>query len=135
MQLNWVSIFSGAVQGRVCPGKNRIDRNRFLSMMEDAVEIFGNGHVWCNLVCGLEPLENQLEAYSVFASKGIVCGANIFHRDPLVTVDAITHLTEEAVREYYSNAASVLHQYSLAPFYSMESRRSSLLWEAYYGLL
>lgn len=45
----------------ICPGKYIYGRQKFIEMLEYAVSNFGAGNVWCNFVCGIEPLEYQLE--------------------------------------------------------------------------
>jgi hypothetical protein len=119
----------------ICPGKARYGRNRFIDMLLQAVNVFGAGNVWCNFVCGLEPLDLQLQGYSILAGEGIVCGANVFHRDPKVKLNAVEGFSFDSAKRYYTTAAEILHKNNLTPFFGLESRRSSLLWEAYLGLL
>lgn len=120
---------------RICPGKALYGRTRFIQMLQAASDIFGKGNVWCNFVCGLEPLDSQLTGYEFLASYGIVSGANVFHKDPKIKVNAVEGFGFESARRYYLQAAEILHKWGLKPFYSLGSRRSSLLWEAYLDLL
>lgn len=66
---------------------------------------------------------------------GIVSGANVFHKDPNVKTDFVTGITVENIKHYFIEAAAILKDNNLVPFYCLESRRSSLMWEAYLGLL
>lgn len=130
-----MELWSDTALARICPGKSRYGRDRMVEMLIEATHIFGRGNVWCSFVCGLEQPEVQLKAYEDMGKYGVVCGANIFHKDPGITIDFDRTATEKAIRDYYIEAARILRDYHLQPFYSMESRRSSLLWEAYRGIL
>lgn len=120
---------------RLCPGKALYGRTKFLHMLSQAVHVFGEGKVWCNFVAGLEPLSNQLDGYRELAKLGVTCGANIFHADPGVSAEPSSDFDLPSLHRYYIQAAEILHREGLTPFYSMSSRRSSLLWEAFVGLL
>lgn len=130
-----IEIWDETIWNKICPGKAKYGKQKFLEAMTYAVREFGPGNVWCNFVCGVEPLETQLEGFSELASRGIVPGANIFHKDPGVVANFFQYYTTEDYANFYLNAAGILQDNGLTPFYSLESRRSSLLWEAYTGIL
>jgi len=130
-----LEIWDPDLYSTICPGKANYGRKHFIDMLIQATEVFGRGNVWCNFVCGLEPFATQLEGYDQLGREGIVAGANVFHKDPLIRVTAVDEFTFENVRSYYLTAAELLHRHNLSPFYGLESRRSSLLWEAYLGYL
>lgn len=119
----------------ICPGKWIYGRNKFINMLEYAVTIFGRGNVWCNFVSGIELLKYQLEGFHELAKNGIVSGANVFHKDPSVKIDFMDDITVADLKQFYIDAASILKDNNLMPFYGLKSRRSSLLWEAYLGYL
>lgn len=130
-----LELWSDSYLKMICPGKHQFGRNKILDSLKNAIDIFSNGNVWCNFVCGLEPFDSQLSGYEELSKMGVVCGANIFHKDPNVHVDFINNFSTELIKDYYLEAAQILKSNNLKPFYSLESRRSSLLWEAYLGLL
>jgi len=130
-----LEIWDSELFRAICPGKADYGRDKFLEMLQHAVTVFGEGNVWCNFVSGLEPLELQLDGYEYLAARGIVSGANVFHRDPRVTADFADDVSFVNLRDYYRCAANILRNHNLEPFYCMSSRRSSLIWEAYLGLL
>jgi hypothetical protein len=120
---------------RICPGKAAYGRGQFLHMLEAAAAVFGAGLAWSNFVCGLEPMNVQLEGVQFLAERGVVAGANVFHRDPFVRIAPDDGFSIDSVHQYYIDAANILRAHNLVPFYSISSRRSSLLWEAYHGYL
>lgn len=130
-----IEIWDDAIWSKVCPGKSRYGKKKFVEAMTYAVCEFGPGKVWCNFVCGIEPMYIQLTGFSELASKGIVPGANIFHKDPGAKANFFENYTVDDYASFYLKAADILHKNGLQPFYSLESRRSSLLWEAYLGIL
>lgn len=130
-----LEIWDESVLSRICPAKHRYGKEAFLLALEYAVGVFGPGNVWCSFVCGLEPLHKQLEGFRKLAEMGVVPGSNVFHRDPSVSIDWVAELDSSGIADYYRQAARILREHALKPFYCIESRRSSLMWEAYLDML
>ena len=69
-----------------CPGKNEfLGRETFLKAIEYASKIFGKGRVAGEVIVGLEPVENTLEAIEKFAEFGAVSTVCVFR--PCVGTD------------------------------------------------
>jgi hypothetical protein len=67
----------------ICPGKNETyGRKNYLKAFEYAVNVFGEGNVYCVLVGGLEPLESLLNGFRELQGMGVVPSVNVFHPDP-----------------------------------------------------
>lgn len=115
----------------ICPGKSAYGREGYLNALSAAAKIFGKWNVWSNFVCGLEPMESQLEGFRTLLAMGVVPGANVFHRDPNVSIEFTPCTSFSSVKKFYRDAACLLRKEGARPFYSLTSRRSSLLWEAY----
>lgn len=121
-----------------CPGKEKYAS--FKTLVETygkAVNIWGEGLVWCNFVGGISPIQNLKEGFRFIADLGVVPGANIFHLDPgSVGVKlGLAEPSEEYVIEMYQYLSSLYKEYGYRPFFNQSVLRNSLSNEMFYGWL
>jgi hypothetical protein len=68
-----LEIFDPDVLLRQCVGRARyIGRERYLQVLARAAQVFPNGAVWSELVCGLESPESTREGVETLAAMGVV---------------------------------------------------------------
>jgi hypothetical protein len=68
-----LEIFDPDVLLRQCVGRARyIGRERYLELLGRAAQVFPNGTVWCELVCGIEDPESTREGVETLAKMGVV---------------------------------------------------------------
>jgi len=68
-----LEIFDADVLLRQCVGRARyIGRERYLEILAHAAQIFPNGAVWSELVCGVEPLKATRAGIEALAAMGVV---------------------------------------------------------------
>jgi len=68
-----LEIWDPKLFNEICPGKSKvIGRERWISALEQATEIHGQGKVAAGFVTGLEPKKSFLEGAEYLATKGIV---------------------------------------------------------------
>lgn len=121
---------------RYCPGKEA--HVSFVSLIETyikAVKIWGEGHVWCNFVGGICPIDDLKEGFRYMADMGVVPGANIFHLDPKShgAKLGLVEPSEDYILEMYSYLTSIYKEYGYKPFFSHSVLRNSLSNEMYNG--
>ena len=117
---------------KYCPGKAELGYNYFIERLEKAVEVFGIGNVWSNLVLGLEPLDISIDLCERFAKKGIVISANVLHLDKGNTLDCNVPTMSEVLRFYYK-LDNINGKYGYTPYYCSEALRTSLSNEVHDG--
>lgn len=115
---------------KYCPGKFEIGYDFFVNRLKEAVNIYGKGNVWSNLVFGLEPIESMLELCKEFAKEGIVISANILHLDKGNTLDCKMPNIYDAIYFFY-NLEKINNEYGFLPFYCSKALRTSLSNEVY----
>lgn len=115
-----------------CPGKNEIGRDHYLFMLRKAVDIYGWGHSWCNLVLGLDSIEDTLQGCEELASQGITPSANILHLDEGSRCKKQPPTAKEALH-FFRNLGDIYLKYDLLPYYCQLALRTSLSNEAYAG--
>ena len=55
-----------------CPGKAALGREYFIDRLIYAVNIFGKGNVWTNLVVGLEPIDEVYLIVKISSIKALL---------------------------------------------------------------
>jgi len=117
-----------------CPGKHEIGREHYLFMLRKAVEIYGWGHSWCNLVLGLDTIEDTLSGCEEMASQGITPSANVLHLDEGSRCTKHVPGTRETLR-FFRSLADIYRKNDLLPYYCQRALRTSLSNEAFAGRL
>lgn len=115
---------------KYCPGKADLGYDFFINRLEYAVNEFGKGNVWTNLVFGLENKDDVLEKCLFIIKKGIVVSANVLHLDKGHTLDcSIPNL--ENVIDFFYRLEILNKSENFKPFYCSKALRTSLTNEAH----
>ena len=104
-----LEIWDRDVRVRLMPGKSKITRERYLDALAYAVKIFGVHQVSSQVIIGLEPIENTLEAMAAIADVGAVPLPTVFRplrNTPLV--ESPTPRVEDVLRVFSANL-EILH--------------------------
>ncbi len=117
---------------KYCPGKAEIGYKYLVDRLIGAVDIFGNGNVWSNLVYGLEPKVSTLKYCAAMAEKGVVMGANVLHIDRGSRLDCCAPNIEDVV-DFFAQLESINNSFKYAPYYCSLALRTSLSNEAHDG--
>lgn len=127
-----MEAISEEYQKKYCPGKAELGYNYFIERLERAVEIFGRGNTWTNLVFGLEPLDITLNLCREFAERGIIVSANVLHLDKGNTLDCDVPDFESIINFFYE-LEIINNRYKYLPYYCAEALRTSLTNEVHDG--
>lgn len=115
---------------KFCPGKNDLGYDFWLNQLKKAVEVFGVGNVWSNLVLGLESNSECLEKCNEISQLGIVLSANVLHLDKGNSLNC--HIPSmNHVIDFFYHLNIIYKQYSYLPFYCSKALRTSLSNEVY----
>ena len=117
-----------------CPGKHEIGRDHYLSMLRESVQIFGWGNSWCNLVLGLDSMEDTIAGCEELAKQGITPSANVLHLDEgSRCTKQVPHAAE--VARFFRQLSQIYQDHNLKPYYCQRALRTSLSNEAFAGRL
>jgi hypothetical protein len=107
-----------------------LGREYFIDRLIYAVNIFGKGNVWTNLVVGLEPIDEVLSYCKNIIDKGIVVSGNVLHLDKGNKLDCnVPDL--DTVLDFYYQLNILNNTESFNPFYCSKALRTSLTNEAF----
>ena len=115
---------------KYCPGKSDLGYDFFVERLKYAIDIFGNGNVWTNLVFGLEDKEEMLVKCKELIRKGIVISANVLHLDKGNSLDCNVPLVADAI-DFFYRLEGFNHEEGFIPFYCSKALRTSLSNEAH----
>lgn len=115
---------------KYCPGKADLGYRFFIDRLKYAIDIFGRGNVWTNLVFGLENIEDTLEKCSELVKDGVVISANVLHLDKGNLLDCNVPSTEDVV-DFFYRLEVLNNQEGFLPFYCAKALRTSLSNEAH----
>jgi len=73
-----VEIYNEELRRKFCPGKAQIKREKYLSALSDAVEVFGASQVSSWLIIGLEPEEETMKGIDEMVKRGVIPYPSIF---------------------------------------------------------
>jgi hypothetical protein len=74
-----VEVWDEKLAETITPGKHRITtRKRHLDALQYAVDTYGPGKAFSNLIIGLEPYDSLMEGAEYLASRGIIPAASIW---------------------------------------------------------
>lgn len=110
---------------KYCPGKYDLGREYFIERLKYAVNIFGRGNVWTNLVFGLEDKEEMLKHCTSLAEKGIVISANVLHLDKGNTLDCSVPKIYDIV-DFFFKLEKINSSQNFLPFYCAKALRTSI---------
>lgn len=115
---------------KYCPGKSDLGYGFFIERLRYAIDIFGKGNVWTNLVFGLEDKEDTLVKCKELIKEGIVISANVLHLDKGNSLDCNVPLVTDVIDFFYR--LEVLNsEEGFIPFYCAKALRTSLSNEAH----
>jgi len=66
-----IEIWDDNLRREICPGKSDVSKERYLAIMERAVNLLGTNRVGCCLIVGLEPPACSIEGAKTLASIGV----------------------------------------------------------------
>lgn len=115
---------------KYCPGKDDLGYEFFVDRLKYAVEIFGRGNVWTNLVFGLENKEATLNECVNFIKEGIVVSANVLHLDKGNSLDCNVPDIKSVI-DFFYRLEKLNNQEEFKPFYCAKALRTSLSNEAH----
>ena len=102
----------------------------FVDRLKYAIDIFGKGNVWTNLVFGLENIDETLEKCVELVADGIVISANVLHLDKGNSLDCNVPSTKDII-EFFYKLEILNNREGFIPFYCAKALRTSLSNEAH----
>lgn len=115
---------------RVCPEKSQlISMPLFMERLEEAVDVFGRGHVRCGFVFGAQDPTNLREGCKVLSEMGVSCSSTVFtpKRGTPWENKKRPHVDDVWLFSLY--LSELMRKYNLSPLYCRLSSRSEILWE------
>lgn len=73
-----LEIFNDRIRKEICPAKSEISKGTYLSALERAVKIFGDGQVSSWLIIGLEPEEDTMRGIDAILETGAIPYPSVF---------------------------------------------------------
>ena len=113
-----------------CPGKADLGYAFFIDRLKYAIDVFGKGNVWTNLVLGLENKDDVLEKCALLIKQGVVISANVLHLDKGNSLDCNVPGAEEVV-DFFYKLEVLNNREGFVPFYCAKALRTSLSNEAH----
>ena len=110
---------------KYCPGKYDLTYQFFIDRLKYAINVFGRGNVWTNLVFGLEKKDDILYRCDRLIREGIVISANVLHLDKGNSVDCYVPQLNDVIDFYYKLDQMNSNQ-GFVPFYCSKALRTSL---------
>ena len=110
---------------KYCPGKSNLGYQFFIDRLKYAIDIFGKGNVWTNIVFGLESIEETLKKCAELVADGVVISANVLHLDKGNSLDCNVPSIKDIV-EFFYGLEILNNQEGFVPFYCAKALRTSL---------
>ncbi|MCS7144657.1 MAG: hypothetical protein NZ879_06520 [Archaeoglobaceae archaeon] len=111
-----IEVFSDTARRKIIPGKDRsFSRDRYLKVMEEAIEIFGENQVASWILIGLEPTEETVKGCEAIAETGAIPLPRAFR--PLFSSELENHLppNAEEAKRVYSEWLRIIKEQKLDP--------------------
>lgn len=115
---------------KYCPGKADLGYQFFIDRLKYAIDVFGKGNVWTNLVFGLETVEETLGKCAELIADGVVISANVLHLDKGNSLDCDVPSTKDVI-DFFYRLEILNKQEGFVPFYCAKALRTSLSNEAH----
>lgn len=118
-----------AAFARLAPGKAAYGRSRMLAALDHAVEVFGAGRVYSNLVYGIQSLSDELDPTSIdpvaehdlglaaaqgLLARGVLPLFTIYHSTGVNRIGQV-HLNPAVVLAFHLAYAELVHDSGLVP--------------------
>jgi hypothetical protein len=102
-----IEIFDPECLSKHCPERSAmVTRDRYLSALQYAAQIFPNGTVWTDLIVGLEPIASTRTAIDTLTDMGVVpvlCSAPRMVPSAPAAPDGLEHYDGEDERSLYAH--------------------------------
>jgi len=116
----------------VCRGKNDlVPYDLFLERMQDAVAVFGKGHVRCGFVLGAQPVDVLKEGVIQLAEAGIASDYSLFTPKKGTPWEKRDQPDLMEVAAFSRFLSGIYRTYGFKPLYCAMSSRSSIMNECY----
>lgn len=130
-----LEIWNEALFKRAMPGKAAYGRDKMIQALHHAVQVFGKGNVYTNLIIGIDADESLLSGAEQLASEGISVNPIVFHQDYGAAMSKHPRPALQSIVYVTRTIAQLYKQYELTPLYCPLGARTSLINEAYLGWL
>lgn len=126
-----LEVYNEHLFRQVCPGKAMYGYSRIIDALKYAVDVFGAGNVYTNLVVGLDKKSDLVQGFKTLTSDGILPVISSFHPDmdtPLYNAKSfdVAELLELSVL-----LAHLYKEYGYTPYLNKKCLRGDLTWEIY----
>lgn len=125
-----LEAITGAGHRKYCPGKAELGMTYIHDRLISALDVFGKGNVWTNLVYGLEDNDDVLPLCEKLIKEGIVISANVLHLDKGNTLDRKVPELDDTV-DFFYRLNKMNSSEGFRPFYCSKALRTSLTNEAF----
>jgi hypothetical protein len=98
---------------KIMPAKWRIGRDRWLSVIEDAVRVYPPGRVRSLLLVGIEPIEDTLAGVEALAARGCEPVLSPFRPDPSTPMRAVPPPTEADLGEVWERSEEIVRRHGM----------------------
>lgn len=99
---------------RLCPGKKEfLGREKFLKSIEYASKVFGKGRVAGEIIVGLEPIKDTINAIEEFAQYGAVSTICVFRPTVGTDLEKVRPPKSENVAEAFKKMYEVCMEYNI----------------------
>lgn len=125
-----MEVWGEKAYAAVCPEKSRLLKMAdFLARLDDAVAIFGPGHVHCGFVFGAQDFPTLAAGCHDLISRGVSCNMTVFTPKPGTPWENKKRPNYKTVAEFSGYLAGLLKANNLSPLYCRMSSRSEAIWE------
>ncbi|MFX1521176.1 MAG: radical SAM protein [Promethearchaeota archaeon] len=107
-----LELYNDSARKELMPEKNTIHKNKWLSFIEKAVEVFGS-NVRSALIVGLEPIEDTIQGVRALAERGCSPVLSPFRPDPTTPLSDLTPPSANLLADVYQKAIEVLASYDV----------------------
>jgi biotin synthase-related radical SAM superfamily protein len=119
---------------KICPGKAIFGYDKIIERLINAVDIFGKGNVYSNIIIGLESGHKVVERANKLAESGIGIVPHLLHIDIWAKCKEFK-ITEKEILEIYRELDKINKKYGIKPWLNLESLRGCLSWEFYLNFI
>jgi hypothetical protein len=106
-----VELFNSDIAKQVMKGKYQISKTGYLTFIEQAVRVFGEGKVRSLLMVGLESLEDTLKGVEALAQVGCDPVLSPFRPSPVTPLKDRAPPTAKFLAELYERAGKIVEKY------------------------
>lgn len=124
-----IEVMNKQLFSDLCPQK--LEFEQFIRKMIEAVDILGKGNVRCNLVFGLQNLDDSVRGCEQLASLGIVPDYSIFQPKRHTAMEGYPAPCVSDIMKFSHKLIEIYHQYDYRPIFCNYSSRSSIMNELY----